>query len=139
MTGWGEGADLADRITEEVQHSDYRLRGDGGQPALLAEGVADLGGTMPKARRAGKRQAGSRAVASATMGLVALSPDAGMSLMSDAATPARVPAQNRLSQSQKAASRRYVSRITRNTLERAERERLALADNEAIRNAQLDG
>ena len=36
-------------------------------------------------------------------------------------------------------SRAEALRITRNTLERAERERLALADNEAIRNAQLDG
>jgi len=104
------GEEVTDTKLAESLHSTL-LDLDGGR--LSTPGVMPAA-TMPNARRMGKRRARLRHAASATMaaGVHALHSSPGSSAMPDAPPPAR----SKSSKSQQAAVRRYVSRLTRNTL-----------------------
>src|SRR5262245_21701520 len=127
MSEWsgGDAAEFDDRIRGSVQHSDYLgLRQQGGQTGVPTDGLADVPGTMPNGRRPGKRRNGSRRLAadspdrdkSDNMGGEPFLPTARSPDMSDAAAPARVTVRQRRAPDQKQAAKRYVSRLTRNTL-----------------------
>ena len=121
MSEWsGSVAEFEDRIREGVQHSDcLGLRHlEAQHEPVQSDGSGDVAGTMPNTRPSGKRRNGSNRLASDNMGArsplpTARSPD----MPEDAATPARVASRQRRPTSQKqGASKRYVSRLTRNTL-----------------------
>ncbi len=115
MSEWGDAADLGNGLTEGIQHSGYTgvgQRNDRRDAPRVAEGT-DPAGTMPNGRWRGKRRNSARAD---NMGGVALLDGERSPVMPDTAPPARVPGRQRETKSQKAAARRYVSRLTRNTL-----------------------
>ena len=127
MSEWSDDV-VGDRIRGcAVQHSDFRVlrQLDGQHTAAPAYGPADIPGTMPNGRRRGKRRGKLRspgsvdepgAGKSANMHAESLSSTARSSdMQEDAATPARVASQ-RPADLQKQAAKRYVSRLTRDTL-----------------------
>jgi glucose-1-phosphate adenylyltransferase len=113
---------MSDEVRSVEGGSDTLVTGEALHSRVLAPKLTDTAVTMPNGRRVGKRRTKPRTATSDTMlgranGLHADDdhPTTRLPYMPDAAMPARPrsgPSQNQ----KQAAARRYVSRLTRNTL-----------------------